>query len=84
MSDFDPEVDALLQEVALRDSYYVMEKLLKALREWVYKELLKAETSDDRLKVQAYAIVIKKLETHIKSVKRKLKNDKPIVISAGG
>lgn len=83
-SGFDDITEKLIKELALRDSYYVVEKLLAALKNWVYDELIKATTSEEQLKVHAYAVIIKKLETKLKQHRSKLKRDKPILLNQGG
>lgn len=79
----EPDVDALLNEIAIRDSAVVFEEALAALDRAAMRHFRQATSEEDRLYIQAFVNVTEGLRRKLSNKKSKLRKDKPIEAGPG-
>ena len=79
----DPRFDALMSEIATRESYYLFEQVFDEMDNWAYTQLIRSETNEDRLQAQAYAKVIAGMRKSIRKHRSKLNKERPISVGPG-
>lgn len=78
--NLDPQVTAIIGELAYRDSALLVDEMCRGLESWVVKELVVAESDERRLFLQAYAKVVHDLRRKLKLKYNDLRKDTPRVL----
>lgn len=79
--NFPSRVDSIIGELAYRDSAILVDELCENLETWVVDELIKADSEERRLFLQAYAHFCRDLRRKLKQKKNQLLKDTPRILT---
>lgn len=78
----DQETERLIQELAVRDSYHLLESLFTTLDQRNMQMLRIAPDDESRLYCQAHAKVVDELRKRFQKYKPKIQRDIPIMVTS--
>lgn len=78
----DREAEGLLQELAVRESFHILQRLFVALNEKNRMMLIRAEDDSDRVYCQAHARIVDDMQRRMQKYRSNVVKDKPIMIGS--